>query len=290
MSHDLAEVIRRLLPEMKAAAPTHDRVEWLEANWERIKAAAFGSLEAELLELSRVGTTRGLTQILSSSIDLLTPLRQAQREVAHTQLLAYFLGPARPHGLGAGPLRCFLLHLKRQLGRFARGEALSARLNDMITKVADAVVLPELPFATEAGELGRTDLWIEFPRTRPENLLVIEMKVGMPVSATQLQLYDGAISRRLAQAGLAPDAAVKVILSYEYFSPRPDWFPTSWRNLAAALAPTTLGESEGALLLKFYLATLLKELEGLTATPQSRREQLRLRSFLRLATRDVETE
>lgn len=293
---DMSEVVRRLLPEVSELARTSsavhtrddERVRWLEANWQKVTTAAFGQLDAELDRVRERAAGTGLLEVLATEVDLLSPLQQELREVAHTQALAFFLSPAASHGLGGMPLASLLRHLSRR-ARLNKGqEGLADKLDQAQAQANGAYVEPELPYEMEGSEdRGRTDLWIEVPRGAPELLLVIENKLSMTATAAQLARYEKVIGERATRLGLGKDSVAKVLLSYAYSSPQPGWLTTRWVNVAAALAPASVGEADGARLLRYYLATHLRKLEHLTGRPLVRREAMQLLSFLQNALRDL---
>ena len=291
---DMDAVIKRLLPEIDMVLATRRSVDssaqysWLESNWDRIYQAAFGPIEEELAQLKASTTKTGLWQVLTSEVDLLAPLDQRYREVAHTQSLAYLLNPEGSHGLKGEVLRLFLKRLLPVADLWPKLRHASAHIVKMAENAEEAEVKAERTFEIDGEERGRTDLWIEAPRNAPEHVLLIEMKVGMPIDGKQLERYERALAARLGELHLAPDAAVKVLLSYEVPHPGqyPSWFAVHWRQMAAALAPACVNSTDGAVFLKFYLATILRRIEGIQIAPRTPREKLRLRNLLRLASED----
>jgi hypothetical protein len=295
---NMDEVIKRLLPEIDmvlaelAAKRSADRLahySWLESNWDRICQAAFGPLEAELAQLKANTTTTGLWHVLNSEVDLLGPLDQQYREVAHTQSLAYLFNPTESHGLKGEVLRLFLKHLLPIAALWPKLQYASTHIADMAEEADKAEVEAERMFENDDKVRGRTDLWIETPKDSPKNILLTEMKVGMAVSSQQLERYERALAARLGELDLAADAAIKVLLTYEVPHPGqyPGWFVVHWRKMAAALAPACVNPTSGGIFLKFYLATILKRIENIQIEPSTLKGKLRLRDVLRVAMEDL---
>jgi hypothetical protein len=287
---DMVEVIKRLLPEIdmvlaeKRMTNSPKKYAWVESNWDRICQVAFGPLEKELVLLRESATQTGLWQVLTSEVDLLGPLGQQYREVAHTQSLAYLFNPDGSHGLKGEVLRLFLKHLLPIANLYPKLQPASAHIIRMTEEAEEAVVKAERTYEIGDDDRGRTDLWIESPRSAPKHILLIEMKVGMSIDSKQLDRYERAMAARLFELQLAADSAIKVVLSYELPHPGyPGWFAVQWRQTAAALAPACLNQTDGTAFLKYYLATILRRMEGIQSAPHTPKEKLRLRNLLRLA-------
>lgn len=102
-----------------------------------------------------------------------------RQEIRHGRFLEWVLDPARPHGLGSGPLRA-LLHL-------------AAAAEDDGLSPLDAHLLP-LDGARVRRERDRIDLLIEVPAA--ELAVAIELKVDAAEHGGQLGRYREALARR----------------------------------------------------------------------------------------------
>lgn len=204
-------------------------------------------------------------------ISLYTVMEMGRLEVAHTRTLAWMLDRGGEHGFGDTLLKAFLTHICDcgDLSSF-----------DVCQVDAERVYRNSL-----AGDVGRTDIWIEGTATNSKpRLVVIEAKIDASEGEQQLYRYNGEIQNWLETHH---DGEIHLVfLTPNGRAPASGlgWKPVSFSLLARVfwMAASSLKAQPGYHFLRYYLAGVLKEVLGLPiGSTNGHRNPYKLLEFLR---------
>jgi hypothetical protein len=204
-------------------------------------------------------------------VSLYAPMDYGRLEVAHTRTLAWLLDPDKEHEFGD-----YLL--KRLLPLFE----IAPDRQFEIKNVKSEQIL-------DGGDdeiLGRTDIWIEgiWDDDKTHFLIVIEAKIDAREGKDQLDRYEAAIKVAIKRHNI--EDVFRVFLTPTGHKPESatgkDWLPVSFSRMAGCLADASidLKNKQGYHFLRFYIASIIRDILGWNWKILEKANPYRLHSYL----------